>query len=513
MIDTKLLRQKILDLAIRGKLVPQDPADEPASELLKKIKAEKDALVKAGKIKKNKHESHIFKGDDNRYYETIDGKTSDITDEIPFDLPDGWAWCRLSSICKSVIDGDHQPPPQSPQGIPFLVISNISDGQLSFNQTRFVTEEYYNSLAEVRVPQCGDILLTVTGSYGIAVQIQENKKFCFQRHIALLKTILTNNKLLEQWLSSGFSKKQFDNSVTGTAQQTLGLNALRSTLLPLPPLSEQQRIVAQIETLLGYVDIIDTDAETLDKSITLAKQKILDLAIRGKLVPQDPADEPASELLKKIKAEKDALVKAGKLKKDKHESFIFKSDDNCYYEQLNGKTVDVSEEIPFNLPPKWCWCRLKNIIDLLSGRDLTPQNYNDKGGRYPYITGASNFDKSKLIINRWTDAPEVISIPNDVLLTCKGTIGEIAINSVGEIHIARQIMALRPSPSIIKEYLATVLQSMINHIKLEANGLIPGISRDVILELLIPIPPLAEQQRIVQAIAQYNSILELIFSK
>ena len=376
-----------------------------------------------------------------------------------------------------------------------------------------MTEEYYNSLAEVRVPQCGDILLTVTGSYGIAVQIQENKKFCFQRHIALLKTILTNNKLLEQWLSSGFSKKQFDNSVTGTAQQTLGLNALRSTLLPLPPLSEQQRIVAQIETLLGYVDIIDTDAETLDKSITLAKQKILDLAIRGKLVPQDPADEPASELLKKIKAEKDALVKAGKLKKDKHESFIFKSDDNCYYEQLNGKTVDVSEEIPFNLPPKWCWCRLKNIIDLLSGRDLTPQNYNDKGGRYPYITGASNFDKSKLIINRWTDAPEVISIPNDVLLTCKGTIGEIAINSVGEIHIARQIMALRPSPSIIKEYLATVLQSMINHIKLEANGLIPGISRDVILELLIPIPPLAEQQRIVQAIAQYNSILELIFSK
>ena len=182
----------------------------------------------------------------------------------------------------------------------------------------------------------------------------------------------------------------------------------------------------------------------------------------------------------------------------------------CYYEQLNGKTTDITVEIPFDLPVSWCWYRLKNIIDLLSGRDLTPQNYNDKGGRYPYITGASNFDKSKLIINRWTDAPEVISIPNDVLLTCKGTIGEIAINSVGEIHIARQIMALRPSPSIIKEYLATVLQSMINHIKSEANGLIPGISRDVILELLVPIPPLAEQQRIVQAIAQYNSILELI---
>ena len=182
----------------------------------------------------------------------------------------------------------------------------------------------------------------------------------------------------------------------------------------------------------------------------------------------------------------------------------------CYYEQLNGKTVDITDEVPFDLPVSWCWCRLKNIIDLLSGRDLMSQNYNGKEGRYPYITGASNFDKSKLIINRWTDTPEVISIPNDILLTCKGTIGEIAINSVGEIHIARQIMALRPSPSIIKEYLTTILLSMINHIKSEANGLIPGISRDVILELLIPLPPLIEQQRIVQAIAQYNSILELI---
>ncbi len=242
----------------------------------------------------------------------------------------------------------------------------------------------------------------------------------------------------------------------------------------------------------------------------LLRQKILDLAIRGKLVPQDPADEPASELLKKIKAEKEALVKAGKIKKDKHESFIFKSDDSRYYETIDGKTSDVTDEIPFDLPESWVWCRLKNIIDLLSGRDLTPQNYNDKGGRYPYITGASNFDESKLIINRWTDAPEVISIPNDVLLTCKGTIGEITINSVGEIHIARQIMALRPSPSIIKEYLATVLQSMINHIKSEANGLIPGISRDVILELLIPLPPLAEQHRIVEQIETLLGYVDII---
>ena len=521
MIDTKLLRQKILDLAIRGKLVPQDPTDEPASELLKKIKAEKEALVKAGKIKKDKHESHIFKGDDNRYYETIDGKTADITDEIPFDLPDGWAWCRLSSICQSVIDGDHQPPPQSPQGIPFLVISNISDGQLSFNQTRFVTEEYYNSLAEVRVPQCGDILLTVTGSYGIAVQIQENKKFCFQRHIALLKTILTNNKLLEQWLSSGFSKKQFDNSVTGTAQQTLGLNALRSTLLPLPPLSEQQRIVAQIEILLGYVDIIDTDAETLDKSITLAKQKILDLAIRGKLVPQDPADEPASELLKKIKAEKDALVKAGKLKKDKHESFIFKSDDNCYYEQLNGKTVDVSEEIPFDLPDSWSWCRFSTLVNFVMGK--TPARSQKEFWDMPFLPWVSiadmipggvikktkEFISSNALSHCFSDR---ISPAGTLIMSFKLTIGRVSILNMPAQH-NEAIISIFPfvdQENIHRDYLLKILPVMVDFVK--KSPAIKGntLNSDSLSKMLIPLPPLAEQERIVSCIAQFETILKSI---
>lgn len=182
----------------------------------------------------------------------------------------------------------------------------------------------------------------------------------------------------------------------------------------------------------------------------------------------------------------------------------------CYYEQLNGKTVDITDEVPFDLPDTWEWCRVKNVIELLSGRDLSPQNYNDTNGAYPYITGASNFNKATLIINRWTDTPEVLSVINDVLLTCKGTIGEIAINTVGEIHIARQIMALRPVNLLTKEYLVIILQGMIVKIKAEANGLIPGISRDVVLNLLAPLPPLVEQQRISKTIAHYNSILESI---
>ena len=516
MIDTKLLRQKILDLAIRGKLVPQDPTDEPASELLKKIKAEKDALVKAGKIKKDKHESHIFKGDDNRYYETIDGKTADITDEIPFDLPDGWAWCRLSSICQSVIDGDHQPPPQSPQGIPFLVISNISDGQLSFNQTRFVTEEYYNSLAEVRVPQCGDILLTVTGSYGIAVQIQENKNFCFQRHIALLKTILTNNKLLEQWLSSGFSKKQFDNSVTGTAQQTLGLNALRSTLLPLPPLAEQQRIVEQIETLLGYVDIIDTDAETMEKSITLAKQKILDLAIRGKLVPQDPADEPASELLKKIKAEKDALVKAGKLKKDKHESYIFKSDDNCYHENIDGKVTEITDEIPFDLPVGWDWCRLSTISEFDLGKTL--DRHKNTGIYHRYLRSVNvlwgNIDLSDVKEMRFEDAElERYTVRKGDLLICEG--GDVGRCAVWDKDFVFYYQNALHRVRFYQKCLPLFYQFVMMFF--ENTGLLKEISQGVTIKhltkntlnsMFFPLPPLAEQKRIVSQVEKLFSVLE-----
>ena len=358
----------------------------------------------------------------------------------------------------------------------------------------------------------GDIVIARRGEMGRAAIITEKEQgwLCGTGSFFLHFSSLFFNDYFINFIHTPYSKKQLGGTAVGTTMCNLNHKILSDLLIPIPPLTEQKRIVSQIEVLFAEVDKIDKDSADLESALSLAKQKVLDLAIRGKLVPQNTADEPASELLKRIKAEKEALVRAGKIKRDRHESYIFRGDDNCYYEQLNGKAVNITEEIPFDLPGIWEWCRTKNIIELLSGRDLTPQDYNDTGGGYPYITGASNFEGSKLTINRWTDTPEVISILNDVLLTCKGTIGEIAINTVGEIHIARQIMALRPSTVINKEYLAIILQGMIAHIKSEANGLIPGISRDVILDLLAPIPPYNEQRRIVQAITQYNSILELI---
>ena len=198
-MDTKALRQKILDLAIRGKLDPQDPNDEPASVLLERIRAEKQQMVKDGKLKAKdiKNDTVIFLGDDNLHYEKFpDGTVKCIEDEIPFDLPDGWEWCRLSAISQYISDGDHQPPPQTDTGIPFLVISNVSNGFLDFTNTRYVSPDYYDSIAEYRKPYKGDLLFTVTGSYGIPVLVNENRPFCFQRHIAIIRPIIISNSFL-----------------------------------------------------------------------------------------------------------------------------------------------------------------------------------------------------------------------------------------------------------------------------------------------------------------------------
>lgn len=281
-MDTKALRQKILDLAIHGKLVPQDPNDEPASVLLERIRAEKERLIKEGKIKKGKKSA----------------KTSDKP-HYPYELPKGWVWCKLEDYVFSVTDGDHQAPPKVSKGIPFLVISNIADGSLDFSNTRYVPEEYYEKKQMERKPKRGDILFSVTGSYGIVVNIKTDRLFCFQRHIGLIKPTISN-EYLSFVLMSNYIKSLCDKLATGTAQKTVGLDTLRSLYVPIAPIEEQERIVAKIKHLLLQISFLEAGKGKLVAAIKQAKSKILDLAIHGKLVSQDPNDEPASELLKRI---------------------------------------------------------------------------------------------------------------------------------------------------------------------------------------------------------------------
>ena len=243
------LKKSILQEAVQGKLVPQDPSDEPAEALLERIRAEKQRLIKEGKIKKDKHESVIFRRD-NSHYEKRGSEVVCIDEEIPFEIPENWAWARLSSASVSIADGDHQPPPQVQSGIPFLVISNVSDGKIDFSNTRYVPKEYFNTLAEIRIPQFGDLLFTVTGSYGIVIPVQTERKFCFQRHVALIKLSCLSPKFMQLWLSSPLVYEQCRRAATGTAQKTVGLASLKGLLIPIPPLNEQERIVQKLNTLL-----------------------------------------------------------------------------------------------------------------------------------------------------------------------------------------------------------------------------------------------------------------------
>ena len=248
------LKKSILQEAVQGKLVPQDSSDEPAEALLERIRAEKRRLIKEGKIKKDKHESIIFRRD-NSHYEKRGPDEVCIDDALPFEIPENWTWARLSSACVSIADGDHQPPPQVQDGIPFLVISNVSDGRVDFSDTRYVPKEYFDSLAEIRIPQCGDLLFTVTGSYGIVIPVQTERKFCFQRHIALIKFSCLSPDFMKLWLSSPLVYEQCRRAATGTAQKTVGLASLKGLLIPIPPLNEQKRIVQKLNTLLALATL------------------------------------------------------------------------------------------------------------------------------------------------------------------------------------------------------------------------------------------------------------------
>ena len=227
------------------------------------------------------------------------------------------------------------------------------------------------------------------------------------------------------------------------------------------------------------------------------RQKILDLAIRGKLVPQDPNDEPASVLLERIRAEKERLIKEGKIKRSKKSE----SSDKPHYENM-----------PFEIPESWVWCRLEDLIVLLSGRDLDSKDCNSTCEGVPYLIGASNVDNEKINITRWTTKPIVISKYGDILISCKGTIGEIVHNTIGDTHIARQFMAIRNISSTITDYIEIFIKSIINDIKDNSRGVIPGISREDILYREMPVPPLNEQIKIITEVRKYLKFIDDIES-
>ena len=494
------LKNSILQMAVQGKLVPQDPNDEPASVLLKRIRVEKEQLIKEGKIKKEKNPSLIFRGADNLPYEKI-GKNEPvcIADEVPFDIPQSWEWVRFGMIStysytKKKINAQNADPKMWG-----LDLEDIEKGGRILDQ-KTVGER--KAVGDKTIFDSGDILYSKLRPYLLKILVAPDCGICTPE-IVPFKVF---GNIVPDYIVAFLKCPYVDtviNSVTyGVKMPRVGTKTMTELLVPIPPLSEQKRIIkklCEVEPLAdNYTEAYVQVAKLNQEFPELLKKSILQEAIQGKLVSQDPNDEPASILLDRIRSEKQRLIREGKIKKDKHESIIFRRD-NSHYEKLDGIERCINDEIPFEIPESWEWTRLGQIISLLSGTDFKPEEYNDKCNGIPYITGASSLSENGVLINRWTEMPKIIVNCGDILLVCKGSgYGKTVICDIEKAHIARQIMAIKKFSTLDMLYIRLFLQANFNQIKSKGQGVIPGIDRNSVMNMLFPIPPLAEQKRIVE---------------
>ena len=465
-MDTQKLRQRILDLAIRGKLVPQDPNDEPASVLLDRIRAEKERLIAEGKLKRPKAK----KSTDKSHYQNF---------TPPFDIPTSWEWVRLEDICFVITDGDHQAPPKANDGIPFLVISDIITGIIKFDKCRYVPVEYYSNLETYRKPSKGDILFTVTGSYGKSVIVETDKRFCFQRHIGLIKPILIT-KYLNIVLCSEYIKKECDAKATGTAQKTVGLESLRNFYIPIPPLSEQLRIIDQCQICEELLIKIDVGKKLLGALIEASKSKILDLAMQGKLVPQDPADEPATDMLRRINP--------------------------------NAKIITDNPH-SWNIPNGWCWVMVSDVFAPM-------QRKLPEGDNFWYIDIDSVDNKRNVAYPKnicTTTAPSRASRftqKGDVVFSMvRPYLRNIALVPEDDCIASTGFYVFHPLDAILSKYsyiltLSSFFVDGLNSFMKGDNS--PSINKNNVESFVIPLPPLNEQKRIVAKIEDLYSVLDEI---
>ena len=431
-----------------------------------------------------------------------------IEDEIPFDVPDNWEWCRLECICPYG-ETESVDSSQIEEDSWILDLEDIEKetGRIIY----FATKAERDAKSNKHRFLAGQLLYSKLRPYLNKVVIAPRNGFCTSEILPLKLYGNISPEYMQCFLMSDTFLAYVNLISYGLKMPRLGTNDGKKAIIALPPLSEQKRIVEKCHDAFEEIAILQSDRDDLENVIISAKSKILDLAIRGKLVPQDPNDEPSSVLLERIRVEKEDLIKQGKLKRDKKESIIYKGDDNSYYENMaDGTATNITNEIPFMIPESWSFIRLCNLFELISGRDLTPTEYNDVSSGIPYITGASNFTDGKVNINRWTTVPQVKTKVGDLLVTCKGTVGELSINEFGEAHIARQIMAIRNPYAQNINYLKLCIAYYVETLKHKSKGLIPGISREDILYLLIPIAPINEQQRIVQTVESYINLTDSI---
>ncbi len=528
-MNGKQLKNSILQWAIQGKLVPQDPNDEPASVLLEKIRQEKERLIKEKKIKRDKNASIIYRGEDNSYYEKFaDGKVVCIDDEIPFEIPSGWEWCRIRDISQSYIGLTYKPTDVTQTGTIVLRSSNIQEGQLDLNDIVRVSTPIPDKLW---VEENDIVICARNGSKKLvgksAIVDSLKEPMTFGAFMAICKTPIF--RYVYNFLQSELFYAQLRGVSGTTTINQLTQNNFNNFLIPIPPFGEQQRIDERLQIIIPFVNKYSESQEKLDvlnnSLYNSFRKSILQEAIQGRLVPQDDSDEPSSVLLQRIRKEKLRLVKEGKLKKkDVVDSVIFKGDDNKYYENDGKNVVCIDDEIPFDIPSSWQWVRLEHICSYIQ-RGKSPKYSPIK--QYPVVAQKCNqwtgftIEKAQFIdpttIESYTQ--ERFLEDGDLMWnsTGLGTLGRMAIYweklnpykvAVADSHVT----VIRPLKSfVIPQYLYSyfssyTVQSVIED-KADGSTKQKELATNTVKRYLVPFPPLAEQMRIVEKIKEVTSIM------
>ena len=512
-MNGKQLKNSILQWAIQGKLVPQDPNDEPASVLLDKIRQEKERLIKEKKIKRDKNASIIYRGEDNSYYEkiTATGEVKCIDEEIPFEIPQRWEWCRMGSI------GDWGAGATPAKGNPdyyggsilWLRTGELNNGIVYDSEIK-VTKKALQKCS-LRMNRIGDVLIAMYGATIGKVAIVGKELTTNQACCACTPFGIYNYFLFFFLMGSQID---FIKKGEGGAQPNISREKLVSHLMPIPPLAEQYRIVEKIQYLLPLVEKYSDGQILQDKLNSEIKDKlrksILQEAIQGKLVPPIAEEGTTHELLEQIKTEKQKLVKEGKLKKTAlNDSVIFRGDDNKYYEQIGENCNDITDEIPFDLPYNWCWCRFSNIVSMTIGK--TPARGEQTywiNGKYNWVSisdivDGGSISTTKEKVSDWA-VKEVFSAPisekGSLLMSFKLSIGKTSILDIDAYH-NEAIITIRPvidKEYAMRNYLFKVLPLIAN--LGESKDAIKGktLNSKSLSNLLIPLAPLQEQQRIIE---------------
>ena len=519
-MNGKQLKNSILQWAIQGKLVPQDPNDEPASVLLEKIRQEKERLIKEKKIKRDKNASIIYRGEDNSYYEKLlaTGEVKCIDEEIPFEIPQGWEWERWGNISQSIQYG-YNAPALEHGAIKMVRISDIQENCVLWDNVPYC--QIAENDIDTYLLKVNDILFARTGgTVGKSFLVEEvPERAIYAGYLIRTRySSLLNPRYMKSFMESQLYWEQLKNGTIATAQPNCNGKTLAKMLLPIPPAKEQDRIVGKLTQLSPFLNNYTQCQERLnllnEEIKEQLKKSILQEAIQGKLVPQLAAEGTAQELLDLIKAEKQKLVKEGKLKKSAlNDSIIFRGDDNKYYEKIGKKYVDITEQIPFDLPDSWSWARGKSVF--------MPMESTKPSSDFVYIdVDAVNnrlniIDKPKKV--RIENAPSRATRKlhkNDLLFSMvRPYLKNIAlVDDIYKDAIASTgFYVITPSLGYYPMFLYYLMLS--NYVVDGLNSFMkgdnsPSINNCHIENYLYPLPPIEEQQRIVEKIEQLMQLLK-----